>query len=365
MGEICGRKTKRLLLASDSFKGTLSGKEINEIAEETIEAHFKGLWSLEALLLGDGGEGSLKAISSYLKGEKHFFATLSSEMAPLIAPIFISEGTAYIETAKVIGLPQAKSTLRPMERSSKGIGILIKEALKLGAKRILLCLGGSSTSDLGIGMLSELGISFSGIANPTMADAYDIKSIDLSGFLLRSTPIEFSCLCDVNNPLLGANGASRVYGPQKGFTDCDDLEERAKRIALLYQSATGKDLSLPFLGAAGGLASALYAFMDATLLSGAKTILKLAHFEEKAAEADLVISGEGRFDGQSKQGKLVGEIASIIPKGKLALIVGQSKCEKEEFPIYEIGKERHSLEEMKAKAREGYAKALRQALSHF
>lgn len=365
MSQVSGKEEKRLLLASDSFKGTLSGKEINEIAQETIEKHFKGVWSLKGLLLGDGGEGSLEAISSYLKGETHLFATLSSESAPLLAPIFISSGTAYIETAKAIGLMQVKNKIRPIERSSKGIGILIKEALKLGAKRIVVCLGGSSTSDLGIGMLSELGVSFSGIANPTMADAYDIKDIDLSGFLLRSAPIEFSCLCDVNNPLLGENGASRVYGPQKGFADCDDLERRAKRIALLYQSAAGKDLSLPFLGASGGLASALYAFMDAALLSGAKTILKLAHFKERAAEADLVISGEGRFDGQSKQGKLVGEIASIIPESKLALIVGQSKSEREGFPIYEIGKERHSLEEMKTKAKQDYAKALRQALSDF
>ena len=355
---------KRLLLASDSFKGTLSTSDIVNIASSVIDEYFKDEWTLDPLLIADGGEGTLDAFFPYWEGERIEVESVDAEGNPIKAPLLLnSKGEALIEAASVIGLPLIKGTLSPLERTTKGFGILIKKAVSLGAKKIFVGLGGSSTNDLGIGMLSELGIKFLGIKEPTMKEASSIKGIDASSFCLKGKDIQFACLSDVTNPLLGRNGATYVYGPQKGYEDLEELEKSMSKLASLYEKATSKSLqNQPGLGAAGGLCAAFYAFMDAKIESGIETLLKLSNFEERAAKADLIITGEGSFDEQSLQGKVYSGIRRHAPKEKLAVICGTNKLAHPEVPVYEISKKNSSFPYIKEHAKEDYAKALRKVL---
>ena len=355
---------KRLLLASDSFKGTLSNKDIVNIASSIIERYFKNEWVLDPLLIADGGEGTLDAFSPYWEGKKVEVDTIDAEGRQIKAPLLVNtKGEALFEVASVIGLPSIKGTIPPLARTTKGLGILIKKAVSLGAKRIFVGLGGSSTNDLGMGMLSELGIQFLGEEDPTMAEAASIKGIDASNYYLKGKNVQFVCLSDVGNPLLGKNGATYVYGPQKGYEDLEGLEKSMSKLASLYEEATSKSLqSLPGLGAAGGLGAAFYAFMDAKIESGIETLLKFSDFEERAAKADLVITGEGSFDEQSLQGKAYSGIRRRTPKEKLVVLCGRCQAVVSDTQVYETSKKEESFASIKKHAKEEYGKALRRVL---
>ncbi len=356
---------KSLLLASDSFKGTLSTSNIVSIASQVIETDFEGEWILDSLLVADGGEGTLEAFSPYWGGRIVEVETIDAEGNSIKTPLLINEkGEALIEVASVVGLPLLKGTISPLERTTKGIGVLIKKAISLGAKKIFVGLGGSSTNDLGIGMLSELGIKFLGVKDPTMMEASSIKGIDASDSYLKGKNVQFICLSDVTNPLLGRNGATYVYGPQKGYTNLEGLEKSMSRLASFYEKATSKSLqNQPGLGAAGGLCAAFYAFMDARIESGIETLLRLSNFEKRAAKADLVITGEGSFDEQSLQGKVYSGIRKFVPKEKLVVLCGKSKIAHPEVPVYEVSKKGASFSCIKEHAKEDYARALRKVLS--
>ena len=355
---------KRLLLASDSFKGTLSTSDIVDIAKSVIDEYFKHEWTSDPMLIADGGEGTLNVFAPYWGGKRIEVETIDAEGNPIKAPLLLNtKGEALVEAASVIGLPLIKGTISPLERTTKGLGILIKRAVSLGAKKIFVGLGGSSTNDLGIGMLSELGIKFLGTKESTMKEASNITGIDASSFYLKNKDAQFVCLSDVTNPLLGRNGATYVYGPQKGYEDLEELEKSMSKIASLYEKATSKSLqNQPGLGAAGGLCAAFYAFMDARIESGIETLLKLSNFEERTAKADLIITGEGSFDEQSLQGKVYSGIAKHTPKEKLIVICGASKLAHPEVPVYEISKKDAPFSYIKDHAKEDYAKALRKVL---
>ena len=356
---------KKLLVASDSFKGTLSSKEIVSICKKVISESFSSSWSLDCQLIADGGEGTLDAFASLKKWKRIPVETFDAELSPIEAPILVDgEGNAVIEVASVIGLPLIKNVLDPVHRTTKGLGILVEKAVELGAKKIYVGLGGSSTNDLGMGMLRELGVRFNPIENPDMSNALGIKEIDLSRFLLKGKGIEFVCLSDVKNPLLGENGATYVYGPQKGYGKMlGDLEKKAARLSSLYEKAASKSLQgVPGLGAAGGLGAAFYAFMGATMKSGIEEILSLSHFKERAASADLVITGEGSFDEQSFQGKVYSGISKCVDPNKLIVLCGRSEIKNPKIKIYETSKEGASFEWIKQHAKEGYQETLRSIL---
>ena len=359
---------KRLLLASDSFKGTLSSSDIVEIAKDLIDKEFKDSWSLNYQYIADGGEGTIDAIKELLGGTIYDIKTVNSENETITSPLLlIDKNTALIEVAKIIGLPMIKNKIDPLKRTTKGIGILIKEAIKLNVKKIYIGLGGTSTNDLGIGMLQELGINFNLDEEIDMSNASNVKKINLDNFILKNKNIEFVCLTDVTNPLLGKNGATYVFGPQKGYqNNLEYLENTATHLCKLFEETSKKDIkNVPGLGAAGGLAAAFYTFMDAKIISGINEILKISNFKKKALDADIVITGEGSFDSQSLNGKVLSGIINNVDKNKLIIICGRNKIENSNIPIYETSKSNQDFEYIKEHAKESYKDTLRKVLQEY
>lgn len=303
----------KILLASDSFKGSLSSGQIIGLLRQAVEEVFPGA-EAEGVLMADGGEGTMEAVAAELRGQ---VVTLPVE-DPLGRPVQASYGLlpgggAIIEMAKASGLPLVPGPERdPMRASSYGTGQLIRDALDRGIRQILVAVGGSATNDGGMGALSALGVRFldqNGVRlRGCGAELGRVRSIDLSGLHPAARQASFTVMCDVTNPLLGPDGASRVFGPQKGATPAmvEQLEEGMAHYAARTAQAVGTDAaSRPGAGAAGGLGFGLMAYLDAVRKPGVETVLDLVHFDEKLRDADLVITGEGRLDRQSSFGKVL------------------------------------------------------------
>ena len=238
--------------------------------------------------------------------------------------------TAAIEMAAASGLPLVPSEQRnPMLTTTFGTGELIRAALDAGARRLLIGIGGSATVDGGVGATAALGWRFL---------ASDGTPVPLGGGGLGriceivppncGVEIPVDVLCDVDNPLCGPQGAARVYGPQKGATPemVENLDSGLSHLAVLTASQLGVHIrDLPGAGAAGGLAAGAVAFMDARLVSGIETVMTRAHLRSDVADADWVLTGEGRFDSQSMRGKVVSGVARVAREGgaRVAVIAGQ------------------------------------------
>lgn len=316
-----------IIIAPDSFKGSMSAEEFCTIAAEICREKAPHE-PVIALPLADGGEGTLSCVLAATGGEKKEFPTVNALGEPITAPVgFLPDGTAIIEVATVIGLPQLRGREDPLKANTYGLGALIRAAAEAGAQRITLTLGGSATNDLGLGMLAALGWKF--------YDAEGECFIPAGGTMGRiarfeKTPefdvyekIEFSAMCDVENPLLGEEGAAAVYAPQKGAD--------AAAVALLESGAahfaalSGKDPARPGAGAAGGLGYACLHFLGGTLRRGIDEVLRLYRFEELLKDCRLLISGEGCFDAQSAMGKAVGTLISRAAPIPVAVFAGMVK----------------------------------------
>lgn len=352
---------KKVLIVSDSFKGTISSQEIIEISQNLVKEKYNDSISLDTQSVADGGEGTLKAISSLKEGRIVNIDTINAEGREITAPLFLMENgnEALFEVSSIVGLPLIRNTIDPLKRTTKGIGIMIKEAISLGVSKIYVGLGGSSTNDLGIGMLEELGVIFN-IKNVNMSNALEIRDISLNHFMSSYRNVEFVCLTDVTNPLLGKNGATYIFGPQKGYANnLDYLEECMEHLTALFENKLNISFrDLPSLGAAGGLAAAFYAFLNASILSGTEELLSLCDFKNRAKDADFIITGEGCFDSQSLNGKLISGIIKNCDLSKLIIICGKSKIHGTSFPIYETSKENESFEEIKLHAKDEYGDVL-------
>lgn len=236
-------------------------------------------------------------------------------MGPLGNPVQATFGrlndgvTAVIEMAQASGLPLVPEHLRdPRKTTTYGFGEMIRYALESGARKLLLGIGGSATNDGGMGMLMALGVKFldgNGHAlSPIGGSLSHIATVDMSEIISLPRGDSFVVICDVTNLLLGERGATYVYGPQKGATPaiCEELENGMRQYASVISKAVSRDIAtFPGAGAAGGLGAALGGVLDATLRSGVDTILDAAGFDEILNHSDLVITGEGRLDGQSIQ----------------------------------------------------------------
>lgn len=298
-----------IIIAPDSFKGSISAQEFCAVLEPLCRERAPGEEVL-CLPLADGGEGTLDCILAATGGKKEVFPTVDALGEPIEAPVvFLPDGSAVIEVATVIGLPQLRGRENPMKASTYGLGLLIQSAIGKGAKSITLTLGGSATNDLGLGMLSALGWEFMD-QNGQEVDPCGGAMQKIARILPPAEPIyknvEFSAMCDVKNPLLGDEGCAAVYAPQKGATpqEVECLEEGARNIATLW-GAEGAD---PGAGAAGGLGYACLHFLGGVLRPGIEEVLRLYRFEELVKDCKLLITGEGCFDGQSAMGKAVGTL---------------------------------------------------------
>lgn len=318
----------KIILAPDSFKGSLTQEEVTEILREAVYRHFPDA-EVSALPLGDGGEGTLDILMKKLGGEL-VSRTVQGPSGRRVEAVYgiPAPGTAVIEMARASGLTLlARDERNPLKTSTFGTGELIKDALERGCRRIFLTIGGSATNDGGIGLASALGIRFLGAkgkdvpANGT--GIRDVVSVDLSGMLPAVREAEFNILCDVDNPLLGENGASAIYGPQKGATPemIRLLDAGLKNYADALTQACGKDFrDLPGSGAAGGISLPLLSFANARLLSGTEAVLELTGFPEMLEDTDLVITGEGRLDGQSIRGKVLSGVGKACKKAGVPCI---------------------------------------------
>lgn len=298
----------KFIFAPDSFKGSLTALESCDILERVAKKHFPKVQTI-SVPVADGGEGTVDALLRAMGGKKVRTLVTGPLFEPVTAEwgLLSDEKTAVMEMAQASGLPYVPLKKRdPRKTTSRGTGEMIAAALRMGVRRILLGIGGSATNDGGIGMLEALGARFSdaqGRPVPPVGGALgSVSSADFSGLLPALKDAEITVICDVTNPLLGENGATFIYGPQKGATPDikDELEAGMARYAKVVSAAMGKDIaSFPGAGAAGGLGAALGGCLNARLKSGIDAVLDAVSFDEKLAGVSLAVTGEGRIDGQS------------------------------------------------------------------
>ena len=284
---------KKIIVAIDSFKGCLTSAEANQAASEGILARMSEAVVVQ-VPVSDGGEGWLGAFKAAMGGSIVEVNVKDPLMRPIVAQYLIQGDTAVIEIAKASGLTLLKPEERnPMVATSYGPGQLVVDAVRKGCKHIIVGLGGSATSDCGIGMLRAIIDSF---AKGKSWD--DVRELD---------NVRFTIATDVTNPLCGENGAAYVFAPQKGATHEQvlALDARAKRFAEASAKHLGRDCqNMPGAGAAGGLGYAFLQYMNAECRSGIDLLLDSIHFDDLLQDADLVITGEGSADRQTLMGKL-------------------------------------------------------------
>ena len=316
----------KVVIAMDSFKGSLSAIQAGNAVAEGIRRVFgKNECEIVVRPLADGGEGTVEAFSlcsdvdSYdVKVHGPLFDVITSSYA-----IFDND-TAFIEMAAASGLTLVPVEKRdPLHTTTYGTGELIKDAIKRGIRKFVIGIGGSATNDGGAGMLQALGFSF------LDEDGNDIP-FGAEGLekLYEIRECEFRVACDVKNPLCGKNGASRVFGPQKGadpemIVRMDAALRKYADLTLQYNP--GSDDSAEGAGAAGGLGFAFMSYLGGKLLNGAKLIIELTELEKYLENADVVVTGEGRLDSQSVMGKAPTTAAAIAKKHG-AKVVAFSGC---------------------------------------
>jgi len=334
----------KIVIASDSYKGSNTSLKVAGLIEKGAQVVFPDAEYVK-IPIADGGEGTVEALVSGLGGEIIPVKADGPLRRPVDAFYGVVDGKAVLEMAAASGLPLLKeSEKNPRIASTYGTGQLLMAAMESGFRDVTIGIGGSATNDGGAGMAQALGFKLTGTNGLEIprggAALADIASVDDSGVspLLKITKIHVAC--DVDNPLLGAHGASAVYGPQKG-ADPKMVEERdaaLKHFAAVVERWKGSSMrEIPGTGAAGGLGFGLMAFCDAEIKSGIETILDLVDFENKIDGADLVITGEGKIDGQSIRGKVpVGVAARTAPEGIPVLaVVGD--IGKDASAVYEFG----------------------------
>lgn len=321
---------RNILIAPDSFKGGVSSVRYCEVVSEEIKK-LRPEARVRSLPIADGGEGTLECLKISAGGKSVAVDTIGPYGEPMKAEIlFTKVNEAVIETASCAGLPLVYGRMNPEKTTTAGLGRLIGYAVSHGAEHIVLTLGGSCTNDCGAGMLSEMGIIFrDGDGNsfvPTGGTLSSVRSIEKSDEFARYEDISFTAMCDVRNPLYGENGCTHIFARQKGADDAmiGRLEIGIRSFANKAAEFLGRDLSSDEgCGAAGGLGFACRAFLDGELKSGIETVLELCGFDRLVAGADLVITGEGRFDHQSLMGKVVGGIVAHSGAVPVAVLSGK------------------------------------------
>lgn len=313
----------KTVIAIDSFKGSMTSIEAGEAVKRAALRLDK---NNEVIVrpLADGGEGTTEALHSGLGGEM-ISVLVSDPLGRKISAEYciLPDGeTAVIEMAAAAGITLIKNSERnPLNTTTYGVGEMIRDAISRGARRFIVGIGGSATNDGGIGMLSALGFEFLDKNGETVElfgrGLRNIASIKTEKALPELLKCSFRIACDVTNPLCGSNGCSAVYGPQKGATPeiIADMDAWLSRYAELSKSVSDSaDPNFPGVGAAGGLGFAFKAFLNAKLQSGIEIILDETGLEEYIKDADLVITGEGRLDSQTVQGKAPIGVARLAKK---------------------------------------------------
>jgi glycerate kinase len=334
----------KIVIASDSYKGSNTSLKVAGFIEKGARVVFPDAEYVK-IPIADGGEGTVEALVSGLGGEIIPVKADDPLGREVDAFYGVVDGKAVLEMAAASGLPLLKESEKdPRTASTYGTGQLLMAAMESGFRDITIGIGGSATNDGGAGMAQALGyrlIGSGGLEIPRGGAALaDIASVDDSGVspLLKITKIHVAC--DVDNPLLGAHGASAVYGPQKGADPkmVEELDAALKHFAAVVERWKGSSMKeIPGTGAAGGLGFGLTAFCDAEIKSGIETILDLVDFENKIDGADLVITGEGKIDGQSIRGKVPVGVAARTAHEGLPVLAVVGDIGKDASAVYEYG----------------------------
>lgn len=318
----------KILVASDKYKGSLSAIEVCSIIKNAIK-EIDGEIDVIVSPMADGGEGTVETLVESQKG-KYIVSDVTGPLGEKVkARIGIIGGnTAIIEMASASGLALIpKEKRNPMETTTYGTGELIKKALNIGCRKVIIGIGGSATTDGGMGMAQALDVKFYNSCSNLLGfggrQLLKLKRIDMSNIHPAVSNTEFNVASDVDNPLTGKNGAAYVYSPQKGAD-----KEMVKKLDLglvnfskIIKKDLGKDISnLKGAGAAGGLGAGLHAFLNATLRSGTDIIIEANDLESKIKEVDLVITGEGAMDKQTFFGKSSYGVAMLARKYNIPVI---------------------------------------------
>ena len=313
-------RTLRIVVAPDSFKGSLSAVGVANAMEEGIRMVFPAA-EIRKVPIADGGEGTVEALV-LATGGKMISERVIGPLGDTVEAYWglLGDGkTAIIEMAAASGITLvAKERLNPRLATTYGTGELIKAAIDKGIRKIIIGIGGSATNDGGVGMARALGITFLDAEGRELPDGgaalANLTNIETAGADPQLKETELIVACDVDNPLCGPRGAAAVFGPQKGATPeiVAELDEALRNYASVAARVTGRDIAeCPGAGAAGGLGAGLMFFTSATLRPGVEIVLEAAGFADIVKEADLVITGEGRTDFQTAYGKAPVGVAKV------------------------------------------------------
>lgn len=318
----------KIVVAIDSLKGSLTSTE----AAKAIKEGILSVTEAEVVIkpLADGGEGTVEALISAMNG-KWVYAEVTGPAGDLVTcPYGIIEDTrtAVIEIAGAAGIVLIpKEKRNPLYTTTFGVGEVILDAMDRGCRNFLIGIGGSATNDGGIGMLEALGFRFydgsGNLAGPYGKDLASIKSVQIEHADQRLKECSFRIACDVNNPLCGLEGASYVFGPQKGatFETVEILDRALEKFAVLTKETLKKDTAgIAGTGAAGGLGYAFLTYLNAVMEPGISIIMDTIKLEEELKDADYVITGEGRLDFQTSMGKAPIGVARLAKKYKVKVL---------------------------------------------
>lgn len=334
----------KIVIASDSFKGTMDSINVCNIVEEGIK-NIRPEINTVTIPIADGGEGTVDAFLNAIGGKK----VTKTVTGPLFDKIeasygILDDGSAVIEMAQASGLPLVEGRENPLKTTTYGTGELIRDALEKGCKKIVIGIGGSATNDGGVGMAAALGVKFLQEDNTeidlTGEGLGSLATIDTSNLNAEISDCQFIVACDVDNPLYGENGAAYIFAPQKGADKemVKLLDENLKH----YAGIVNRDLEINLQkykgsGAAGGLGAGLVAFVNAELKSGINILLDAVDFDNLIVDADLIITGEGKIDGQSLRGKVPVGIADRAIKYHKPVIAIVGAIGDETDALYERG----------------------------
>ncbi len=316
---------KLVIIAPDSFKGTLSASQVCDAVEKGIKSAGSRIKTVK-IPVADGGEGTVSALC----GSNIIRRTVKGPFGEYVDSFYgISpNGTAVIEMAAAAGLPLAEGRLNPMTASTYGVGELILHAVESGIRKIAVGLGGSCTNDAGCGIAAALGVRFTDSDGaefvPSGGTLSRVEHIDTGAAKKLLSGIQIDIMCDIDNPLYGERGAACVFAPQKGADGrtVKILDAGLVHISEIIKKELGLDVSsLPGGGAAGGCGAGLAAFLGGRVRSGIDVVLDSSGFDEYLHNADLVITGEGHFDPQSINGKVADGIAGRLRDSEIPLVV--------------------------------------------
>ena len=347
--KVVNNNQRKALIMCDSFKGTMSSKEVNSTISDCL--CNKGFYT-ETLSISDGGEGFLDTIEEIYPNLKRInINTVDAIKRPKSASFLLDDSNpnnkiGYFCLADSVGITYLKKEeLSPFKASTYGLGKMFKEAIdKYHVNKIILGIGGSASTDAGTGILQAMGVKFFDENNSLITESGNIilshiKSIDFTEFDNLIEGVEFKTLTDVTNPLCGPNGAAFVYGPQKGAYNESDvilLDDNLRAFAnVLEQKLNISYVNSPGSGAAGGVGYIMKSCFNSQVEVGIDFVLKQLGFEKKSQEYDLIITGEGCFDEQSLNGKVISGIMKFNPKN-LKIVCGFNKANNINIPIYSV-----------------------------